>query len=187
MGHVDQTFQSALGASNAGRIDSERPGQRQFPLSPPLSLQPMNSHVASRRSIVAKAIYGLLNPIPFGFFVAALFFDIIYALTAVILWDRAAAWLIAIGLVFAIVPRLINLTQVWITSRAMTTNAERLDFWLNLVAVVAAIFNAFVHSRDAYAVVPAGVWLSALTVLLLAIGHIIIAVQHAAFGDFIHE
>lgn len=147
----------------------------------------MNSHVASRPHVVVKAIYGLLNPIPFGFFVAALIFDIVYTLTAVILWDRAAAWLIAIGLVFAIAPRLINLVQVWITSRATTTNAERLDFWLNLVAVVAAIFNAFVHSRDAYGVVPTGFWLSALTVFLLAIGHIIIAVQNAAFGDFIHE
>jgi uncharacterized membrane protein len=147
----------------------------------------MNAHVAPRRSVAAQAIYGLLNPIPFGFFVAALIFDVIYALTAIILWSKAAAWLIAIGLVFAIVPRLINLVQVWITSRSITTRAERLDFWLNLVAIVAAIFNAFVHSRDAYSVVPSSVWLSALTVLLLAIGHIIIAVQHAAFGDFVHE
>lgn len=146
----------------------------------------MNSRVAPRRSIIANAIYGLFNPIPFGFFVAALIFDILYALTAVILWNRAAAWLIVIGLLFAIVPRVINLVQVWITSRAVTTRAERFDFWLNLVAIVAAIFNAFVHSRDAYGVVPAGVWLSALTVLLLAMGHIIIAVQRTASGDFTH-
>ncbi len=147
----------------------------------------MSSHATPRRSLVAQAIYGLLNPIPFGFFVAALIFDAIYAQTAIILWDKAAAWLIAIGLVFAIVPRLINLAQVWITSRTIATRAERIDFWLNLVAIIAAIFNAFVHSRDAYGVMPAGVWLSALTVLLLAVGHIIIAVQYTASGDFIHE
>lgn len=147
----------------------------------------MSPTTAPRRSIAAQAIYGLLNPIPFGFFVAALIFDAIYAQTAIILWDRAAAWLIAIGLLFAIVPRLINLVQVWVTSRTITSRAERIDFWLNLVAIIAAIFNAFVHSRDAYGVVPAGVWLSTLTVLLLAIGHVIIAVQYAAAGDFIHE
>lgn len=147
----------------------------------------MSSPALARRSVVANAIYGLLNPIPFGFFVAALVFDIIYARTAVILWDKGAAWLIAIGLLFAIVPRLINLVQVWITSRRMTTGGEKLDFWLNLVAIVVAIFNAFVHSRDAYGVMPTGVWLSILTVLLLAIGHIIIAVQYTASGDFIHE
>lgn len=135
-----------------------------------------------RRSIVAEGLYGLLNPIPFGFFVAALIFDVIYARSAVMLWDKAAAWLITFGLLFAIVPRLVNLVQVWITSRRVATRTDKLDFWLNLFAIVAAIVNAFVHSRDAYAVVPAGVWLSACTVALLAIGNIAVAAQRAAAG-----
>lgn len=135
-----------------------------------------------RRSIVAEGLYGLLNPIPFGFFVAALIFDVIYARSAVMLWDKAAAWLITFGLLFAIVPRLVNLVQVWITSRRIATRTDKLDFWLNLFAIVAAIVNAFVHSRDAYAVVPAGVWLSACTVALLAIGNIAVAAQRAAAG-----
>ncbi len=77
----------------------------------------MNLRPEQRRSIVAESIYGLLNPIPFGCFVAALIFDIIYSETAVMLWDKGAAWLIVFGLLFAVVPRLVNLTQVWITSR----------------------------------------------------------------------
>ncbi len=56
---------------------------------------------------------------------------------------------------------------------------DKLDFWLNLFAVVAAIFNTFVHSRDAYATMPSGVWLSAATVALIAIGRILKAVQTA--------
>ncbi|WP_250623396.1 hypothetical protein [Pinirhizobacter soli] len=108
----------------------------------------MSSRVAPRGSMVANTIYGLLNPIPFGFFVAALVFDITYARTVL--------------------------------------RAARLDFWLNLVAIVVAIINAFVHSRDAYAVIPTGVWLSACTVILLATGHVIIAMQAAA-GDLVHE
>jgi len=147
----------------------------------------MNSRAAPRRSVVANAVYGLLNPIPFGFFVAALIFDIVYAGSANVLWGKSAAWLIAIGLLFAVIPRLINLVQVWITARHFATSAEKLDFWLNLFAIVAAIFNAFVHSRDAYAVIPEGVWLSAITVILLAIGHIVIAVQPAVSGNYIHE
>jgi len=135
-----------------------------------------------RRSIVAEGLYGLLNPIPFGCFVAALIFDVIYARSAVMLWDKGAAWLITFGLLFAIVPRLVNLAQVWITSRRIATRTDKLDFWLNLFAIVAAIVNAFVHSRDAYAVVPAGVWLSACTVALLAIGNIAVAAQRAAAG-----
>ena len=147
----------------------------------------MNTYAAPPRSVVANAIYGLLNPIPFGFFVAALVFDVIYVRTAVMLWDKAAAWLIAIGLLFAVIPRLVNLAQVWITSRRTATRADRIDFWLNLLAIVAAIFNAFVHSRDAYAVVPAGLWLSVATVVLLCIGHVVIAVQRSAPREFIHD
>jgi uncharacterized membrane protein len=147
----------------------------------------MSFRATPRRSAVASALYGLLNPIPFGCFVAALIFDVVYAHTAVVLWGKSAAWLIPLGLLFAIIPRLINLVQVWITLRRFASGAEKLDFWLNLLAIVAAIFNAFVHSRDAYAVIPEGVWLSAFTVVLLAIGHIAIAVQRSEPGVLIHE
>lgn len=138
----------------------------------------MNLHVEPRPSIVADGVYGLLNPIPFGFFVAALIFDVIYARSAVILWTKAAAWLIVFGLLFAVVPRLLNLTRVWITARRIATRTDRLDFWLNLLAIVVAIVNAFVHSRDAYAVVPAAVWLSVCTVALLALGNIVVAIRN---------
>jgi uncharacterized membrane protein len=139
------------------------------------------------RSVVAEGIYGLLNPIPFGCFVAALIFDIIYAKTAVMLWDKGAAWLIVLGLLFAIVPRLVNLAQVWITSRRTATGTDKLDFWLNLLAIVAAIVNAFVHSRDAYGVVPSGLWLSVCTVILLSVGNIIVGVERAVRGGYANE
>ncbi len=80
------------------------------------------------------------------------------------------------------VPRLVNLAQVWVTSRQTATRTDKLDFWLNLFAIVTSIINAFVHSRDAYAVVPAGVWLSAVTVILLSIAHIAICAERAAPG-----
>jgi uncharacterized membrane protein len=147
-----------------------------------MSLRPQH-----RRSIVAESIYGLLNPIPFGCFVAALIFDIIYSETAVMLWDKGAAWLIVFGLLFAVVPRLVNLTQVWVTSRRTATRTDKLDFWLNLFAIVVAIVNAFVHSRDAYAVVPTGLWLSVCTVILLSIGNIVVAMERAARGGYVNE
>jgi uncharacterized membrane protein len=147
----------------------------------------MSLRAEPRRSIVAAGIYGLLNPIPFGCFVAALIFDIIYSNSAVILWDKSAAWLIVFGLLFAVVPRLINLAQVWITSRQTATHADKLDFWLNLLAIIAAVLNAFVHSRDAYAVVPTGLWLSACTVILLSIGHIVVAVERSSSGTYVHD
>lgn len=147
----------------------------------------MNALAVPHRSAVAAAVYGLLNPIPFGCFVAALIFDIVYARSAEILWMKGAAWLIVFGLLFAVIPRLVNLVQVWITGRRTSTGVERLDFWLNLLAIVAAIFNAFVHSRDAYGVVPAAIWLSVVTVVLLAIAHAVVAIRHRTIGSFAHE
>jgi len=146
----------------------------------------MNTRATPRRSIVANALYGLLNPIPTGCFVGALIFDIIYARTAVILWVKGAAWLIVFGLLIAILPRLINLVQVWITSHRIATRSDKLDFWLNLAAIVVAIVDAFVHTRDAYAAIPAAIWLSACTVILLSIGHIVMAMQQSSAGDPIH-
>ncbi|WP_086871426.1 DUF2231 domain-containing protein [Kosakonia pseudosacchari] len=123
------------------------------------------------------ALYELFNPLPTGFFVAAWIFDILYIKTFQIMWTDAASWLIAIGLLIAIIPRLISLVQVWVTQRHSVTKAEKLHFWLWLVAIVLAIFNAFVHSRDAYAVVPSGVFLSTAVVILLLIAHVQLALR----------
>lgn len=136
------------------------------------------AHSAQTSSRVANAIFELLNPIPFGFFVAALIFDDIYAQTGEMQWVKSSAWLITLGLFFAIVPRLINLVQVWLPSNR-ASSVEKVAFWLNLVAVVVAIVNAFVHSRDAYASMPDGLLLSVLTVLLLSLGFIFPAFKGA--------
>ncbi|NUL36014.1 DUF2231 domain-containing protein [Kosakonia sacchari] len=123
------------------------------------------------------ALYELFNPLPTGFFVVAWIFDILYIKTFQIMWTDAASWLIAIGLLIAIIPRLIHLVQVFVTQRHRTSGAEKFHFWLWLVAIVLAIFNAFVHSRDAYAVVPSGVILSTAVVILLLIAHVQLALR----------
>ena len=146
----------------------------------------MKSNLPPHRSVAANAVYGLLNPIPFGCFMAALIFDAVYVRSGEILWDKSAAWLIAIGLLFAVIPRLINLVRVWITFRSTSLAIDKLDFWLNLLAIAAAIVNAFVHSRDAYGVVPTGVLLSACTVILLSIGNVLVSVQRTTIENHSH-
>jgi uncharacterized membrane protein len=137
-------------------------------------------------SRVASAVFNLLNPIPFGLFVAVMIFDIVYANTAEVLWVKSAAWLVSLGLIFAIVPRFINLGFVWF-GKNRAAAAVKLDFWLYLVAVVTALVNAFVHSRDAYAAIPDALWLSVATVVLMAIGRIVLAWQNISFKEFGHE
>ncbi|MDJ0035676.1 hypothetical protein QM637_07490 [Pantoea allii] len=127
----------------------------------------------SGRSAVAVTLYALLEPVPLGFFVAAWLFDIIYMKTYIILWSISASWLIAIGLVMAILPRVISLIYMFRGSTA----PEKTHFWLSLVAVLLAIANAFIHSRDAYAVVPTAAVLSTLVVILLLLANVQLALR----------
>jgi len=130
----------------------------------------MRQDVESPTSRAASLVFDVLDPIPYGFFVGALVFDAIYEKSGEVLWFKAAAWLIAIGLLFAVLPRLINLVHVWVVGRGgRRAPGEAVRFWLNLAAIAAAIANAFVHSRDAYGVMPDGLWLSCLTVVLLVL------------------
>ena len=137
----------------------------------------MRQDVDKSRSKAAAVAFDLLDPIPYGFFVGALVFDASYLKTAEILWVKAAAWLIAIGLLFAVLPRLINLVRVWFPGGMQRAAGEMAGFWLNLLAVVAAITNAFVHSRDAFGVMPEGLWLSCLTVVLLVLAKVMPILQ----------
>jgi len=137
----------------------------------------MRQDVDRSRSKAAAVAFDLLDPIPYGFFVGALVFDASYLKTAEILWVKAAAWLIAIGLLFAVLPRLINLVRVWFPGGMQRAAGEMAGFWLNLLAVVAAITNAFVHSRDAFGVMPEGLWLSCLTVVLLVLAKVMPILQ----------
>jgi uncharacterized membrane protein len=137
----------------------------------------MSLNVEKRPSSMATVVFGLLDPIPFGMFVGALIFDATYANSAVVMWFKSAAWLIVIGLSFAVIPRLINLAWVWFPGARVSTGRDKTAFFLYLFGVVAAIVNAFVHSRDAYAIVPEGLWLSILTVVLLALSYALVALQ----------
>jgi uncharacterized membrane protein len=146
----------------------------------------MNAENNASRFSVTSAVFNLLDPIPFGFFVATLVFDIIYANTANILWVKSASWLVSMGLVFAIIPQLINLGRVWFGKHRVRSTGMVVNFWLNVVGIVAALVNAFVHSRDAYAVIPTAVWLSVATVLALGLGRIILAGEKVTYKEFSH-
>lgn len=138
---------------------------------------------AQSRPGLGTTVFSLLNPIPFGFFVAGLIFDVVYLRTAEMMWVKSAAWLITLGLVIAIIPRVINLVMVWSRHRG-ATRLDRLDFLLNLGAIVAAVWNAFVHSRDAYAIAVPGTVLSVVTVVLLSASYIVLSLQRPALqGD----
>ena len=139
----------------------------------------MREPVYPEKSRLAAVIYNLLNPVPYGCFIAALIFDIIYIYSTDVMWGKSASWLILFGLLFAIIPRLINLFQVWVGAAWPQLSAVKIHFWLNLLAIVAAILNSFVHSRDAYAIAPQNVIWSAITVACLVIANITLTLGRA--------
>lgn len=97
-------------------------------------------------------------------FLGALLSDIAYFSTFQIQWSNFASWLIVGGLVFfgfALLFALANLLQA--NHRSGRPLAY---FLLLLVSWVLGLINAFEHAKDAFAVMPTGLVLSAIVTLL---------------------
>jgi uncharacterized membrane protein len=100
-------------------------------------------------------------------FLGALLSDITYYQTYQIQWSNFASWLIAGGLVFcgfAVLFALVNLIRA-------DRKAGRPVIYLVLLVVTWALglVNAFEHAKDAFATMPSGLILSALTTLLIVV------------------
>lgn len=115
--------------------------------------------------------YGLpLHPIvlglPFACFFAGMLTDIAYVRTYDIAWKNFSDWLLAGGMVLGALGAIVGIVDLARPSvranRLLTPYAIAYA-----VAMVLALLNNFIHSRDAYGAMPAGLILSVLTVLLL--------------------
>lgn len=97
-------------------------------------------------------------------FLGALLSDIAYGQTYQIQWANFASWLIAGALVlcgFALLFALVNLV------RAEHKGGRPVAYFLLLLGTwVLGLVNAFQHAKDAYAMMPAGVVLSAIVTVL---------------------
>ena len=113
-----------------------------------------------------RPLHQMLVSFSAAYFAGALVTDLAYWQTPDVLWERFSIWLITAGLIvagLAVVAYVIDLAG----GRQITAPA-----WPRAIgyvlAVVLALVNAFVHSRDGYtAVVPTGLMLSGLVVVVL--------------------
>jgi len=122
----------------------------------------------STARIAGHPIHPMLVPFPIACFVGTLVTDLTYWGTAEIMWADFSAWLLFAGLVMGVLAVIAGLID-FLGSRSVRALAPA---WLhmagNVIVLVLAFSNALVHSRDAWtSVVPAGLVLSALTVLVL--------------------
>ncbi len=99
--------------------------------------------------------------------IAAFVTDYMYYTTSLMQWANFSAWLIAGGLVLALVASIFLLIDVLLGHAGAL---HRLEF-IGLVAVVVlSIFNILIHSRDAWtSVVPSGIIISAICAILLLV------------------
>lgn len=113
---------------------------------------------------VFRMVFGLAA----ACFTGALVTDIVYVEMLDMQWSNFSMWLITAGLVVAAVAAVVGVVELLVTRPrhwfragwALPTGAA--------AASIVSVFNAFVHSRDAYqSVVPTGLTLSVIAVVIL--------------------
>ena len=113
-----------------------------------------------------RPLFPTLMTFPAACFIGALITDIAYARTFQMTWETFSVWLITVGLVVAGVAVVIGLFQAFVQHR-WPTRVQMLGY---AVVLILSLFNAFIHSRDAYtSVVPEGLVLSGLVVVVLLV------------------
>ena len=115
-----------------------------------------------------RPIHRMLVSFSAAYFAGALVTDFVYWQMPDVMWERFSIWLITAGLVMAGLA-----TVAYVIDLAARRRIDR-PAWPRAIgyaiAVLLALTNAFVHSRDGYtAVVPTGLMLSALVVIVLVL------------------
>jgi uncharacterized membrane protein len=113
-----------------------------------------------------RPMHRILVSFSAAYFAGALVTDLVYWQIPDVLWERFSIWLIAAGLIMAGLA-----TVAYAIDLASGRQIDR-PAWPRAIgyalAVLLALMNAFVHSRDGYtAVVPSGLMLSSLVIVVL--------------------
>lgn len=124
----------------------------------------------STASVAGHPLHVMLVPIPIVCFSGTLITDIAYWQTAAMLWADMSAWLLIAGLIGSVLAATAGLIDLFGDERIRRLRAAWIHAGGNAVALVLSIFNAMIHTRDAYtSVVPTGLVLSGLVVVILLI------------------
>ncbi|MBB3659272.1 putative membrane protein [Rhizobium sp. BK650] len=115
-----------------------------------------------------------LRSVPLHFsaacFIGALLTDITYWKTAEMMWTNFSAWLLTSGLVLGGLAAIAALVDLFVGRLPLRGATNWLYVVGNIAAFVVSLFNAFIHSRDAWSsVVPTGLILSMVATVLIVI------------------
>jgi uncharacterized membrane protein len=110
-------------------------------------------------------LHAILLAFPLPLFLGALLSDLAYRSSFQIQWFNFSSWLIAGGLLvgsFALLWALVDL----IRSRAARRKRAAIYFIVLLAMWVLGFINALVHAKDAFAIMPEALYLSAVATVL---------------------
>lgn len=112
----------------------------------------------------------MLVPFPIACFVLVLVCDIIYWQTSHLMWQRFAEWLLLAGIVVGVFAAIAGAIDLLANREIRATGAAWPHAVGNVIVMLLAIVNSFVHAADGWTgVMPWGLVLSAVTVLLLLV------------------
>jgi uncharacterized membrane protein len=112
----------------------------------------------------------MLVPFPIVCFIGVLLTDIVYWRTAVMMWADFSAWLVTVGVIMGVLAAIAGLIDFLSNPRIRAQPPAWPHLIGNAVALILAIINMLVHTRDAWtSVVPWGLVLSAVVVLILLV------------------
>ena len=120
--------------------------------------------VQYRYSEAIHPLHAVLLSGAVSLFLGALLSDVAYANTYEIQWSNFASWLVVGGLIFAGIALVFAIVDLCRANRRAP--GIGMYFLLLLATWVAAFFNALIHARDAWAMMPGGLILSAITLAL---------------------
>ena len=123
----------------------------------------------STARIGGHPIHPMLVPIPIACFVGTLLTDLAYWRTANLMWANFSDWLLTFGLIGAALAAIAGIVDFFGEARIRALPQAWIHGLGNGVALILAILNEFVHTRDAYGQLPAGLILSILVVLILLV------------------
>ena len=110
-------------------------------------------------------LHAILLAFPLPLFLGALLSDLAYASSFQVQWINFSSWLIAGGLLVGAVALLWALIGMLRSGTAR--NGRQIVYGVALLAMwVLGFVNALVHGKDAWATMPAGLYLSAIVTLL---------------------
>ncbi|MBB3464897.1 DUF2231 domain-containing protein [Rhizobium sp. BK377] len=102
--------------------------------------------------------------------VGALLTDIVYWRTAEMMWTNFSSWLLTFGLLLGALAAIAVLIDIFSGRLLLRGGLGWLYIIGNIAAFVVSLFNAFIHSRDAWtSVVPTGLTLSVVAAVLIVI------------------